>query len=142
MSYKRAKDSLADMPSETFGERAKLILNLAIPGAMFSVVNKFMEFVNIIYSGKLNDTAKLAGVGMGNMLINLFGVSLMVGCNFALDTFVSQAAGAGNKELCGIYVHRARFITVCLLIPVCLLLMNAEAILIACGQDPEVSAYS
>lgn len=70
---------------------------------------------------------------MGIMLQNLCAMSVMIGCNQALDTFVSQAAGAGNYEKCGLYLNKARLITVCLFIPVSLVLCNSQALLVALG---------
>ena len=50
---------------------------------------KTIEIVSTIYVGYLNDPAKLAGVGMGIMIINLVGMSIFMGFNHAMDTLVS-----------------------------------------------------
>lgn len=55
----------------------------------------------------------------------------MLGINSALETFASQAAGAGNLELCGLYLNRNRVVLAINAIPVCAILFNAESILIA-----------
>ena len=47
------------------------------------------EFINTIFVGHLNDPAKLAGVGLGNMTLNILGMSVILGMNGALETFVS-----------------------------------------------------
>ena len=60
--------------------------------------------------GKLEDSDLLAGMGIGLTMINLMGMSLVKGINMALETLVSQAAGAGNLELCGVYLNRGRFV--------------------------------
>jgi hypothetical protein len=37
----------------------------------------------------MNDPVKLAAVGMGNMIVNMFGVGTYFGLNSALETLVS-----------------------------------------------------
>ena len=50
---------------------------------------------------------------MGNILMTTTGIGMFIGMNSAMETLVSQAHGAGNKQLCGIYLWRGR---ICLLI--------------------------
>ena len=47
------------------------------------------EMVNLIFIGHLKDTYMLAAVGLGNNYVNMFGVSLIIGMNGALNTLVS-----------------------------------------------------
>jgi Na+-driven multidrug efflux pump len=46
----------------------------------------------------LNNAALLAGVGMGNMLINVLAYSIMQGLNGSIETLVSQSYGASKNE--------------------------------------------
>ena len=39
--------------------------------------------------GHSNDPSLLAGVGMGNCVVNLFGVCILLGINGALETLAS-----------------------------------------------------
>lgn len=48
-----------------------------------------MELINLSLIGMLNEPAMVAGVGMGNMTINMIGMSVIVGFNSALDTLIS-----------------------------------------------------
>jgi Na+-driven multidrug efflux pump len=50
--------------------------------------------INIIYIGTLKNSAILAGVGLGNMTINLCGLSILFGFNSAIESLVSRAVGA------------------------------------------------
>ncbi len=68
------------------------------------------ENVNLIFIGHLNNKNMMAGVGMGNMVQNVLGLSIVMGFGGALDTLVSQAYGSGNLQLCGKYLNRGRFV--------------------------------
>ena len=67
------------------------------------------------------------------MLVNVTGFSIAIGLNSALVTLVSQAYGANNLKLCGIYLNRSRFILFGLFVPIGCIIFNSEAILIAIG---------
>ena len=64
-------------------------MSLAIPSCLFSLLRCLTDIINLIFVGQLEDNAKLAGVGMGNMIQNMVAMSLILGFNSALDTLVS-----------------------------------------------------
>ena len=84
----------------------------------------------------------LAGVGMGNMTQALCALSFILGFNSALDTLISQAAGAGNIELCGLYLNKGRAVMTFLFVPIAIVLMHTESILIHLGQNKQVAEYA
>ena len=47
------------------------------------------EVINLLFIGQLDNKAMLAGVGLGNVIINVFGLSIIFGMNGALETLVS-----------------------------------------------------
>jgi Na+-driven multidrug efflux pump len=47
------------------------------------------EVTNLAFVGHLDDPSMLAGVGMGNVIINMLGLSIIFGMNMALETLVS-----------------------------------------------------
>jgi len=98
------------------------------------------EVMNLIFIGHLDDSALLAGVGMGNTILSVFGISLFLGLNGALETLVAQAYGSNNLQLCGIYLNRGRFVLLMLNIPVICILLQAETMLVFIGQNPLVAA--
>ena len=65
----------------------------------------------------------IAGVGMGNMIMNMIGMSVIIGINGALETLCSQSYGANNLRLCGIYLNRSRFVLLMCFIPISLILL-------------------
>ena len=101
-----------------------------------------MELINLSLIGMLKEPAMVAGVGMGNMTINMIGMSVIVGFNSALDTLISQGAGAGKLELCGVFRLRGMFFVSILFIPIALILCYSYEILVGIGQHKEVASYS
>jgi len=98
-------------------------------------VGMVTELINMSFIGHLGNASMLAGVGLGNMTQNIVGLSLIIGFNSVLDTFISQSVGAGMLEECGVYVNRARFVMTLLFIPILLIIANSESILVRLGQD-------
>lgn len=49
----------------------------------------FVQLVNTYYIGHTNEPALIAGVGMGNMLINVLAFAVIQGLNGALETLIS-----------------------------------------------------
>ena len=47
------------------------------------------EIINVFYAGHLGDPAKVAGVGMANVYINMVGQAVILGVNGAIPTLVS-----------------------------------------------------
>jgi Na+-driven multidrug efflux pump len=76
----------------------------------------------LIFIGHFNDPIKLAGVGIGSMVLNMCGLAPYLGLNTGLETLVSQAMGAENFSLCGIYLQRARVMSILGFLP-CLFVM-------------------
>ena len=117
-------------------------MRLTIPSSLACVVGSIQAIMNLSFIGHLNDPAMMSGVGLGNMTNNLCALSIILGFNSALDTLISQAAGAGNIELSGVYLNQGRFIMTCVFIPIAGVLMNTKTLLVAAGQDPEVAGYA
>ena len=82
--------------------------------------------VNLIFLGHLGDSKLLNGIGLGNNYLTLVGMMGISGLLMALDTLVSQAKGAGNIEMCGVYLNRSRFIVTLMFIPLIILSFFVE----------------
>lgn len=118
------------------------ILCLAVPNTAAFVLDLLNEVTNAIFIGRTGTDAQLAAVGMGNMMQNCIGLSVGLGLTSALDTFVSQAYGAQQKELCCYYLQRCRVVVTMQLIWMAPLLWYSESILLAMRQDPQVAHFS
>lgn len=102
-----------------------------------------LEFtINTVFAGRLNDPAKLAGVGLGTSLLNVACFCPLVGMNGAIETLVSVAFGAKNLKLCGIYLNRGRLINTTIFIPIAIILLFSKQFLTAFNQQPEVIQYA
>jgi Na+-driven multidrug efflux pump len=91
-------------------ESIMLVILIAGPTIISMLLYLFIQLTNTYFIGHLNDKYLIAGVGMGNMLINLFCFAVQQGLNGALDTFVSKAVGARLYRVSGNYLNRARVI--------------------------------
>jgi MATE family multidrug resistance protein len=97
------------------------------------LISMLQEIINLIFVGHLNNPEMMAGVGMGNMIQNMLGLSFFIGLNGALETLCSQAAGNGELKLCGIYLNRGRLVILMSTVPIALILSSSETILVAIG---------
>lgn len=74
---------------ESVGLMFKNILNIAVPCIVGQFFALFVELINVAFVGNLNDPAKVAGVGLGNMYVNIFCLSIVFGLNGAITTLAS-----------------------------------------------------
>lgn len=92
--------------------------------------------------GHLGSAHKIAAIGIGNAVQNCIAISVILGLNGALNTLISQSAGAGNIDLCLVILKRAYFALAICFIPVVLILLFTKEILVGIGQDELVSGYA
>ena len=86
--------------------------------------------------------AMIAGAGLGNATQNLLCLSIIYGLNQTVETLVSTAWGADEKELCGVYLNRGRFIMTLSFIPIIIILLNTKDLLISLGQSELAAEYA
>ena len=87
-----------------------------------------------------DDATGLAAVALGGMFCIVTGLAPAFGMATAADTLSSQAFGRDPKSpLVGIILQQSILILGVLGIPIAIVWANAEAILLLCGQDPEVA---
>ena len=102
------------------------ILKIAVPAIVGQVFSFCMQTINMSFIGHLGDTNKVAGVGLGVLYSNIFCISIILGINSALATFVSQAFGSGNMRKCGIYLNKGRIVTALVFLPLAIILLFCE----------------
>ena len=113
-----------------------------------------VQLMNTYFVGHSNDPVLIAGVGMGNMLINVFAFAVMQGLNGALESLVSVSFGASEvpdispkekefrRRQCGALHNRARFVSTCVMVPLIILYSLSDKILIGIKQDVGVSVIA
>ena len=76
-------------------EMLRHFLRLAIPSIITNVFSYMVMTVNTIFAGQFKEdsAAKLAGVGLGSMILGMFCRIVLAGVNCAQETLVSQAFG-------------------------------------------------
>jgi len=79
------------------------------------------------------DAVVMAGIGLGCMTKQILGTMILYGINGSIETFTSQAAGAGRKDLALIYLNQGRLIQLLWFLPMALLLCHTKDILIGIG---------
>ena len=79
---------------------------------------------------QFNNDTLMAGVGEGQALLMVSYISVVVGMNGAIETFVSRNYGAGNLEACCQYMNRGKMVNLALAVPLFFVCLFAEPILV------------
>ena len=79
----RMKMFLVESEPMTAGQMTSLIFKLAVPAIFTNVMGFLAMLVNTIFAGRMDDPAKLAAVGLTNVVVGTMILSLMIGLNSA-----------------------------------------------------------
>ena len=101
-----------------------------------------VQLLNIYFMGHLDDPDLLAGVGLGNMLLNVCVFAFSQGMAGTIESFVGWSYGAGRYHECGLHLNRARIMIVVILIPVIIMFFYCDKILIHLKQDPKLATIA
>ena len=115
------------------------ITKISVPIILGLAVQTGITVINTFFMGNLNDATLLAGVGMGNMLINVGCFAIVFGLHGALETLVSQSFGAKKYEECGVFLNRGKLVSTLILIPIFVIFGASERLLAIAGQDPTIA---
>lgn len=132
------KEEQVPTVKETLGS----IFELAVPMVICLILILVNEVVNTIVIGRAGSGEQLAAVGIANMMQNCCGLSIGLGLAGALDTFVSQAYGAGEYEVMHRSLHRCRIVMTMTLVVIIPVLWFSEPILLFLRQDAAIAAYA
>ncbi|KAJ1437823.1 Multi antimicrobial extrusion protein [Sesbania bispinosa] len=120
-------------------EEVRKQLWLAGPLVSVSVLNYCLQIISVMFVGHLGELP-LSAASMATSFASVTGFSLLVGMASALDTLCGQSYGAKQHHMLGIHMQRAMLILMIVSIPLAIIWGNTGSILIALGQDPEISA--
>jgi MATE family multidrug resistance protein len=124
----------------------KEITWIALPTMLFFMALFLMQTINLIFIGHIFDASKkndaLNGIGISHLYINCLFLSIVIGIISGYETLGSNAFGAKNYKLMGLYFHRAQIISY--ILTFLLLIFHffyAVKIISLFGIDEKVLAY-
>uniref|UniRef100_A0A8C4I9W0 Multidrug and toxin extrusion protein n=1 Tax=Dicentrarchus labrax TaxID=13489 RepID=A0A8C4I9W0_DICLA len=112
------------------------ILRMTGPLLLSRILNYLLPFVVTMFCGRLGNKV-MAGYGLASATINVTTAATGYGLGLACDTLVSQTFGGRNLLRVGMILQRGIIILLLFCLPCWGLLINAQAILLCLGQDPE-----
>jgi MATE family multidrug resistance protein len=128
-------------PPPTRCEAVTGIYKLAYPMTISSVLDNVTRQITVMMVGHLGPTY-LGAATLGTMTCNVTGYSLCFGGMSALDTLASQAFGAQNYRLVGVWAQRGALMLALMGIPISLLWWTATddvLHLLGVGDDETIS---
>nr|QEY08343.1 MATE efflux family protein member 5b [Crocus sativus] len=103
-----------------------------------SLLQTILRVISVMFVGHLGELA-LSGASMATSFAGVTGFSLMIGLGSALDTLCGQSFGAKQHHMLGIHMQRAMVVLMLVSIPLAIIWSYTGPLLIALGQDPEIS---
>ncbi|RKP24916.1 mate-domain-containing protein [Syncephalis pseudoplumigaleata] len=118
------------------------LTRLATPVVLAYLLQRSIDITSVFSLGHLG-ASELAASALGTMYNSVTGWSVALGMATALDTLGSQAFTASRDPYAlGVYLQRAMLILLVMSVPIAVIWWFAEGILLALGQNPELSALS
>jgi Na+-driven multidrug efflux pump len=81
-------------------------------------------------AGQMDDESIIAAIGLGNIIQNVMIEPIFVSLNAGMEILVSQAVGAKNYRLCGIYLNRGTLAIFIVFLFMIIMLLKSKQILI------------
>ncbi|XP_035540623.1 protein DETOXIFICATION 16-like isoform X3 [Juglans regia] len=97
-----------------------------------------LQVISIMFNGHLGELP-LSGASIGSSFASVTGFTVLLGMGSALETLCGQAYGAKQYHMLGVHTQRAMLTLLALSIPLALIWYYTSTILIALGQDHEIS---
>ncbi|OVA14233.1 Multi antimicrobial extrusion protein [Macleaya cordata] len=120
-------------------EEVKKQLWLSGPLITVNLLQFCLQMISIMFVGHLGELS-LASASMATSFASVTGFALLRGMASALDTLCGQSYGAKQYHMLGIHMQRAMLVILLVSVPLAFIWANTGPILLAVGQDPEISA--
>ncbi|KAG5638933.1 hypothetical protein H0H81_008702 [Sphagnurus paluster] len=121
-----------------FLEEMRVIATYALPIFGSQLLESSLVFVPVISVGHLS-TKALAAISLASLTGSVTGASILQGLASALDTLLPSAYTSSQPQLMGLWAQRMIVVLFIALLPIYAIWFNAEVILLAMKQDPEVA---
>ena len=79
-------DSQEDL---TLGQMTLAFFKLSLPLLIYENMFYIIVVINVILAGRLNDSTKMAGIGLGTTFNHIFGLCILFGINNAMETLIT-----------------------------------------------------
>lgn len=138
-------DTSSALPYSNGGlvDEIRLFLELAVPNTLLDFGMTVSPLLTACYVGLKFGPTYLSAFTLANLTGNLSTFSVLMGLFSAADTLSPQAFGKEDFQEVGFIAMRGVVVSLCLLIPVNILLATyLEDILLALGQDAEASYHA
>ena len=144
MRYVQSRELLIRMRHHWFVEEARWIWTLIWPNLVSNQCLTFMLISGpIIFAGRVIDsTTVLAGVSLCVNFFFIVGFLPLYGMASSLDTLATQAFGAKDYTMLGVYLQRGMLILLILLLPISAVLLQLEELLLLIGEDTAIARIS
>ncbi|KAK1298795.1 MATE efflux family protein 7 [Acorus calamus] len=116
-------------------------LKLAGPLIAVSLLQYCLQVISVMFVGHLGELA-LSGASMATSFAGVTGFSFLLGMGSALDTLCGQSYGAKQYHMLGVHMQRAMLVLSLICVPIAFVWAYTGEILIALGQDPEISTVA
>ncbi|XP_042488412.1 protein DETOXIFICATION 16-like [Macadamia integrifolia] len=120
-------------------EEVKKQLYLAGPLVLVNLLQFCLQMISVMFVGHLGELA-LSGASMATSFASVTGFSLLRGMGSAIETLCGQSYGAKQYHQLGVHMQRAMLVLMLVSIPLTFIWAYTGGILVALGQDPEISA--
>jgi len=132
-----------DDSEEKFGGgllcEGRRLWTISFPMVLASTSIYIMGLSSLVILGTFAGPSDLAAASMGTVYSNVCGCSLLWGLSEAIDTLCSQAYGAKQYRLMGIFLQRGVVILCLASTLASVAFYFTETVLLALGQNPELS---
>ncbi|XP_030440152.1 protein DETOXIFICATION 16-like [Syzygium oleosum] len=119
-------------------EEVKKQVWLSGPLIGVSMLQESVPVISTMFVGHLGKLP-LSGASMATAFASVTGFSVLLGMGGALETLCGQAYGAKQFRMLGVHTQRAILTLLCLSIPLAVIWLYTSDILMAFGQDVEIS---
>lgn len=121
-------------------DRLKKFTRLSVPLLLSFVSMNLDEYkINFMQIGRVQDLAKLCGIGLGNMILNLLPYTVMLGLNTALEVKLYNAKSTTESQL---YLYRVMALICCFYVPIAASFFYIEGVLDFVGVDEVTASYT